>query len=158
MSELKGICVPVCTPFTDDGAALDEAVLLRHLDSMIEAGVHIIAVCGGTGEFPFLTTEEKRRIAELSARHIDGRARLIVQTSAIRTEDAVEASKHAEGCGEIGIDPLVHPWDVAPLLVIVEEAGGRATDRNGERSIYQGSLVTSNGLLHDTAVEALRDP
>ena len=99
MSELKGICVPVCTPFTDDGAALDEAALLRHVDSMIEAGVHIIAVCGGTGEFPFLTTEEKRRIAELSARHIDGRARLIVQTSAIRTEDAVEASKHAEGCG-----------------------------------------------------------
>ena len=64
----------------------------------------------------------------------------------------------AEGCGEIGIDPIVNPWDVAPLFVIVEEAGGRATDRNGERSIYEGSLVTSNGWLHDTALEALREP
>ncbi len=63
----------------------------------------------------------------------------------------------AEGCGEIAIDPIVNPWDVAALLVIVEEAGGRATDRNGERSIYEGSLVTSNGWLHDTVLEALRD-
>ena len=95
MTDLKGICVPICTPFTADGSALDEAALKAHLDSMLEAGVHVIAVCGGTGEFPFLSEAEKRRIAEISARHIDGRCKLIVQTSAIRTEDAIEASKHA---------------------------------------------------------------
>lgn len=99
MTDLKGICVPVCTPFADGGARLDEAGLLRHIDSMLEAGVPIIAVNGGTGEFPFLSEAEKRRIAELAARHLDGRAKLVVQTSAIRTEDAIEASKHAEGCG-----------------------------------------------------------
>jgi len=64
----------------------------------------------------------------------------------------------AEGCGEIAIDPLVNPWDVAPLLVIVEESGGRATATNGERSIYAGSLLTSNGWLHDVALDALRQP
>ncbi len=99
MTDLKGICVPVCTPFTADGSTLDEAALKAHLDSMLEAGVHVVAVCGGTGEFPFLSEAEKRRIAEISARHVDGRCKLIVQTSAIRTEDAVEASKHAAGCG-----------------------------------------------------------
>ena len=61
----------------------------------------------------------------------------------------------AEGAGEIAIDPVMHPWDIAALQVIVEEAGGRATSLTGERSIYATSLVTSNGALHDVALEAL---
>ncbi len=99
MSELKGICVPICTPFADGGKRLDEGALKAHIDSMVEAKVHIIAVCGGTGEFPFLSEPEKRRIAEIAGKQIAGRCQLIVQTSAIRTEDAVENSKHAEGAG-----------------------------------------------------------
>src|SRR5262249_24667253 len=70
-----------------------------HIDSMLAARVHIIAVCGGTGEFPFLAEAEKRRIAEIAARQIAGRCKLIVQTSAIRTEDAIENSRHAESVG-----------------------------------------------------------
>jgi histidinol-phosphatase len=61
----------------------------------------------------------------------------------------------AEGAGEIAVDPAVMPWDIAPIQVIVEEAGGRATTMTGERTIYGGSLVTSNGLLHDAALELL---
>jgi len=61
----------------------------------------------------------------------------------------------AEGAGEIAIDRIVHPWDIAALQVIVEEAGGRATGLAGERSIYAGTLVSSNGLLHDAALHAL---
>ncbi|MCH9687578.1 MAG: histidinol-phosphatase [Deltaproteobacteria bacterium] len=60
----------------------------------------------------------------------------------------------AEGCGEIAVDPIVMPWDIAPVQIIVEEAGGRATTIDGTRSIYAGSLVTSNGQLHDTALAA----
>src|SRR5690348_686577 len=55
----------------------------------------------------------------------------------------------AEGAGDVAIDPVMHPWDIAALQVIVEEAGGRATGVGGERSIYAGSLVTSNGALHE---------
>src|SRR2546425_12541789 len=61
----------------------------------------------------------------------------------------------AEGVGEIGIDPVMQPWDIAALQVIVEEAGGCATGLNGERSIYGGSLVTSNGPLHPAVLETL---
>lgn len=60
----------------------------------------------------------------------------------------------AEGCGEIAVDPIVMPWDIAPLQIIVEEAGGKATTVSGERAINRGSLVTSNGLLHDVALGA----
>jgi histidinol-phosphatase len=61
----------------------------------------------------------------------------------------------AEGAGEIGVDPAANPWDIAALQVIVEEAGGRATALSGERSIYAGSLVTSNGPMHQRVLETL---
>src|SRR2546426_235648 len=64
----------------------------------------------------------------------------------------------AEGAGEVAIDPVMQPWDIAAPQVIVEEAGGRATGLGGERSIYAGSLVTSNGPLHETALRALAHP
>ncbi len=64
----------------------------------------------------------------------------------------------AEGAGEVAIDPVMQPWDIAAPQVIVEEAGGRATGLGGERSIFAGSLVTSNGPLHESALQALAPP
>lgn len=104
MSELKGVCTPICTIFTKDDQRFDETAFLKHMDTLLDAGVHIIAVCGGTGEFAYLSAEERRRIAAISARHIAGRARLIVQTSAVITREAIEFSQHAEG---IGADALL---------------------------------------------------
>jgi histidinol phosphatase-like enzyme (inositol monophosphatase family) len=49
------------------------------------------------------------------------------------------------------------PWDIAAASVIVEEAGGRLTDFQGERSVHHGTSVTSNGLLHDELLALLRD-
>ena len=63
----------------------------------------------------------------------------------------------AEGAGEVAVDVTVSPWDVAALLVIVEEAGGRATALDGERSYYRDSFVCSNGLLHDAALACLQE-
>ncbi len=62
----------------------------------------------------------------------------------------------AEGAGEIAIDPNVRAWDVAPLQVILEEAGGAATTIEGERDIDGGSLLTSNGRVHPEALRILR--
>ena len=61
----------------------------------------------------------------------------------------------AEGAGEVSVDPIVEPWDIAPLVLICEEAGGRATSLEAERSIYRGSLVCSNGLVHEAALRVL---
>lgn len=61
----------------------------------------------------------------------------------------------AEGSGEIAVDPIVSAWDVAPLLILIEEAGGRGTAMTGERTIYAGSFVSSNGPLHDEVLAIL---
>lgn len=99
MKELKGICVASCTPFKVGGEEVDESALKAHLDYLIEAGVHIILVCGGTGEFAYLRPEEKKKIVEVSSKHINGRTAFMVQTSAINTVDAVEYAKNAEVAG-----------------------------------------------------------
>ena len=99
MQELKGICTAICTPFTEDGEKVDETALKNHIDSLLEAGMHIILACGGTGEFAYLRSDERRRIVEIASKHIDGKAGFMVQSSAINTADAIGFSKHAEDFG-----------------------------------------------------------
>lgn len=62
----------------------------------------------------------------------------------------------AEGSIEAALDWTSQPWDLAPLILIVEEAGGRSTTRTGKRSIYEGSLLSTNGKIHDEALRLLR--
>jgi histidinol-phosphatase len=45
---------------------------------------------------------------------------------------------------------------LAPLGIIVEEAGGRSTNIRGERSIYTGDFLSTNGLLHEEALALLQ--
>ncbi len=62
----------------------------------------------------------------------------------------------AEGAVDIAAEPEVSLWDVAPIQVIVEEAGGRFTNLEGEARADGGSAVSTNGLLHDEVLAALR--
>ncbi len=62
----------------------------------------------------------------------------------------------AEGAADIAAEPVVALWDLAPLLVIVEEAGGTFTDLAGNHTADGGSAVSTNGLLHDEVLAVLR--
>jgi histidinol-phosphatase len=61
----------------------------------------------------------------------------------------------AEGAVDVSCEPEVSLWDLAALQVVVEEAGGRFTDLAGAARPDGGSVVCSNGLLHDEALVAL---
>jgi len=58
----------------------------------------------------------------------------------------------AEGCAEIGLGLSVKLWDLAPLRLLVEEAGGRFTDFDGAPTIGSGGAVATNGRLHDATL------
>jgi histidinol-phosphatase len=62
----------------------------------------------------------------------------------------------AEGAAEVMLETGMSPWDLAAPQVIIEEAGGRVTDADGERRIDAPSFVGSNGLLHDEILVRLR--
>jgi len=54
------------------------------------------------------------------------------------------------------VDPIVAPYDIGPMPVLLEEAGGRFTDLAGEASIETGSGVATNGHVHDELLSLLR--
>jgi histidinol-phosphatase len=62
----------------------------------------------------------------------------------------------AEGAMEGAVDAIgVGVWDLAPVQVIVEEAGGRFSDFAGEPRTDRGTALTSNGLLHGELLAAV---
>jgi histidinol-phosphatase len=62
----------------------------------------------------------------------------------------------AEGTIDIAIEPVAAVWDLAPLQVIVEEAGGTFSGLDGTPGNDRGDAVATNGLLHDEVLAALR--
>ena len=59
----------------------------------------------------------------------------------------------ARGTADIGWSSRANLWDFAALALIVEEAGGRFTDRSDDSPVG-GAGISSNGLLHQLALEA----
>lgn len=115
MAEIKGICVPTCTPFDKGDESVNEKALAAHIERLIEAGVHGIVSCGGTGEFAYLSEAERRQIHQLIAARVRGRSRFIPQSSAVRTKDAIENAKFAEGLGADAI-MMLPPYFEGPTM------------------------------------------
>jgi histidinol-phosphatase len=62
----------------------------------------------------------------------------------------------AEGALDLAIDAVgVAPYDLAAVHLIVEEAGGRFTDRHGTATHDEPTAISSNGLLHDQIIRRL---
>ncbi len=58
----------------------------------------------------------------------------------------------AEGSVDIAAEPELNLYDMAALVPIVTEAGGRFTSLAGEDGPHGGNALASNGLLHDAAL------
>ena len=62
----------------------------------------------------------------------------------------------AEGAAEVMLEGEINPWDIAAIVPIIEEAGGRLTDVDGNATIEGGHCITTNGALHDEVLRRLR--
>jgi histidinol phosphatase-like enzyme (inositol monophosphatase family) len=62
----------------------------------------------------------------------------------------------ATGRADVMVDPTVEVYDVAPMPVILHEAGGRFTSLDGARGAAGGSGLATNGALHDDLLALLR--
>jgi histidinol phosphatase-like enzyme (inositol monophosphatase family) len=61
----------------------------------------------------------------------------------------------ATGRADVMLDPIMNIWDCAPLLPIVEEAGGTFTDWRGQRTISGGNAISTNGKLFPEVFAAI---
>jgi histidinol phosphatase-like enzyme (inositol monophosphatase family) len=80
----------------------------------------------------------------------EGFTKLVAETKKQRGfGDYLGFSLVFEGKSEAMIEIEVMPWDLAPMKILIEESGGRFSDLEGGASIYSGSCLVSNGLVHD---------
>ncbi|MCC6126173.1 MAG: histidinol-phosphatase [Pirellulales bacterium] len=61
----------------------------------------------------------------------------------------------ATGRADVMIDPIMCVWDAAPMLPILQEAGGAFTDWKGRPTIHAGEGAATNGLLLEEVLRAL---
>jgi len=61
----------------------------------------------------------------------------------------------ARGSAHIMVDPSLRIWDISAVRVVVEEAGGRVSSFDGGEFVDGGSVLSTNGLLHDEVVKLL---
>jgi 4-hydroxy-tetrahydrodipicolinate synthase len=119
--DLRGVYVPLVTPFATDGSvALDAIERLAH--RYLDAGVAGLVPLGTTGEAPLLDAGEKRSVIDVTARICaDRHAQLIVGAGTNNTASTVAA---VEALGEVG--GVTHALVVAPYYLRPSQAGLRA--------------------------------
>ncbi len=61
----------------------------------------------------------------------------------------------ATGRAEVMLDPVLSVWDAAPLLPILQEAGGTFTDWSGNPTIHGANGMSTNGLVLEPILKIL---
>jgi 4-hydroxy-tetrahydrodipicolinate synthase len=103
----RGVFPYLVSPIAADGR-VDEAVLRRLVDHVVAAGVHGVAPLGSTGEFAYLTWEQRRRVVEVVVDASAGRVPVVAGVAATTT---VEACRQAREMERIGVDGIIAVLD-----------------------------------------------
>jgi histidinol phosphatase-like enzyme (inositol monophosphatase family) len=70
--------------------------------------------------------------------------------------DAFGYALVATGRAEVMLDPVQNPWDCAPMIPILREAGGMFTDWRGNPTYLNGDGVATNAILHGQVLDILK--
>jgi myo-inositol-1(or 4)-monophosphatase len=130
---------------SDEGAFLNGRPI--HVSSVADLDRSLLA----TG-FPY-------DVRESEVNNIDHFGHFAKRAQAVRRCGSAAMDLSHLACGRFdGFWELkLKPWDVAAGAVIVREAGGRLSDFAGrEFSIYASDTLATNGLIHDSMIEVLR--
>ncbi|MFN0153231.1 MAG: dihydrodipicolinate synthase family protein [Gaiella sp.] len=98
-ADLRGVIPAIPTPFSADGRDIDEGALRRIVRHVVAGGVHGIMTTGGTGEFPHLSRQERRRVNEVVASEVAGTVPIYAGTAACSTWEAIELMEDAAAVG-----------------------------------------------------------
>jgi 4-hydroxy-tetrahydrodipicolinate synthase len=102
----KGIHTILTTPLTGD-FEIDEAGLEKNVRFGADSNAHALVALGTQGEFPTFSTEERKRIAQITVEAAEGKKAVVIGTSHSNTREAVELTQHAQELGADGV--LVTP-------------------------------------------------
>ena len=103
LKEFKGIYPYIVSPIDENGEVMTE-VLTDLVNHLIDSGVHGIAPLGSTGEFFYLTWDQKKKIVETVVKAANHRVPVLAGVSASTVREAVEQAREFK---EMGVDGLI---------------------------------------------------
>ena len=77
MTRFSGVIPPLCTPL-DSSGAIDTRSLESLIDFQLAAGVHGLFVLGSSGEAIYLSDADRRRVVDVTSRHVAGQVPVLV--------------------------------------------------------------------------------
>lgn len=105
----KGVFAVVCTAFDAKGE-VDELALRRHIRWLIDdCKVHGIIPCGSTGEFAFLTEQERKWVVRIAVEEAKQQLPVIAGSAACATREVIAYAKHYQDLGVDGV-MIVPPY------------------------------------------------
>lgn len=108
----EGIIPPLVTPFSDDGS-LNEPMLRKIINYVLDAGVHGVFIAGSTGESYALDAKERIRAFEIAIEEVNGRVPVYAGTAHITTAETVRLTAAAESVGADAVS-IVTPFFITP--------------------------------------------
>lgn len=122
LDALREVHVYVTTPFTDDLLKVDLDALQKNLNGLVDRGVRICAVGGGTGEADALSHAEQFEIAKAALESVGKRA-LVVATLPGNLGEAIPLANRYQELGisvALALPPLVRGRAVLDAPGIIE--------------------------------------
>ncbi len=100
----RGVFAVVCTAFNKEGE-IDEAAQRKHIRWIIDdCKVHGIIPCGSTGEFAFLSEQERKRVVAITVDEVNKQLPVIAGSAACATKEVIE---YAHCYQDMGVDGVM---------------------------------------------------
>jgi dihydrodipicolinate synthase/N-acetylneuraminate lyase len=113
MKEFHGVFPYLVSPI-DAGGEVNSTVLERLCDDLVQAGVHGLTPLGSTGEFAYLSWEQRRRVVEVVVRAAAGRVPVVAGVASTTIADAVMQAREFERLGCQGILAILEAYFPVP--------------------------------------------
>lgn len=102
MTDFHGVWPYLVSPISKDGLVMGQ-VLASLVDHLIEAGVHGLTPLGSTGEFAYLSADQKERVVDVTLEAAAGRVPIVAGVAATTIAEAVRQAVLYEKKGCTGI-------------------------------------------------------
>jgi 4-hydroxy-tetrahydrodipicolinate synthase len=109
MADFRGVFPYLVSPVDADGQIRNE-VLGRLCDDLIKAGVHGLTPLGSTGEFAYLSREQRNSVVQTTIDAAQRRVPVIAGVASTSTADAVAQAKSCQKLGADGILAILEAY------------------------------------------------
>lgn len=112
-TQFRGIFPYLVSPVGTSGE-VEAEVLARLCEDLIRAGVHGLTPLGSTGEFPYLSWTQRRRVVEVVVEAASGRVPVVAGVASTTIADGVSQAREFERLGCNGILAIMEAYFPIP--------------------------------------------